>query len=120
MEASPIVYLEIPAPNIELARKFYSEIFGWKIEVSSLTEQKYWMIDSGSESIMSALDASKSPSKDGVVIYIKVDDIESTLSKISFFDGTVIQSKKDIGGGFGFSAIFADPNKNQIGLWSKY
>jgi uncharacterized protein len=76
------------------------------------------MVDSGENSVMAALDSSKSPSKAGVLIYIKVDDIQETLEKIHNIGCKVIRTKFDIGGGYGFSAIFEDPNLNHVGLWS--
>jgi hypothetical protein len=41
---SAIVYFEIHYNVAERARKFYSELFGWKIEKNPGTE--YWMISS--------------------------------------------------------------------------
>jgi uncharacterized protein len=47
-----IVHFEIPADDIERSRKFYSDLFGWKIEqwpgpVSR--DMEYWMITTTDE-----------------------------------------------------------------------
>src|SRR6266853_4025973 len=41
-----IVWFEIPADNVERAKKFYGALFGWKIEkFPGMTD--YWHIDTG-------------------------------------------------------------------------
>jgi predicted enzyme related to lactoylglutathione lyase len=44
--AASIVWFEIPADNIERARKFYGGLFGWKI-VQLPGVPDYWHIDTG-------------------------------------------------------------------------
>src|SRR5437899_11618271 len=43
---SSIVWFEIPADNVERAKKFYGDLFGWKIERFP-GPQEYWHIDTG-------------------------------------------------------------------------
>src|SRR5262245_44073487 len=42
-----IVWFEIPADNVERARKFYGALFGWKIEKFPAAVENYWHIDTG-------------------------------------------------------------------------
>ncbi len=45
-----IVHFEIPADDVERARKFYGELFGWKIEkFTGPTPIDYWSITTGKE-----------------------------------------------------------------------
>ena len=45
-----VVHFEIPADDVARARKFYGELFGWKIEkFSGDTPMEYWMINTGRE-----------------------------------------------------------------------
>jgi predicted enzyme related to lactoylglutathione lyase len=43
-----VVHFEIPADDVERARKFYSTLFGWKIEKAEVKKDgdsmDYWMI----------------------------------------------------------------------------
>ena len=41
-----IVHFEIPAENIERSKKFYTELFGWKIEKfpGDTPAGEYWMM----------------------------------------------------------------------------
>src|SRR2546421_46368 len=41
-----IVWFEIPADNVERAKKFYGALFGWKIEKFP-GQMEYWHIDTG-------------------------------------------------------------------------
>lgn len=47
-----IVHFEIPADDVERARKFYSTLFGWKIEKIEVRKDgetmDYWMISTTS------------------------------------------------------------------------
>ena len=119
MNPAPICYLEIPAPNIEAAGSFYSSVFGWKITPSDLTNKKYWEFSTGDSGLTGGLDSSKSTQfNGGVILYLKVEDIDLTLIKIKEFGGSVLRSKFDIGSGYGCSAIFNDPNGNTLGLYA--
>lgn len=41
-----VVYFDIPAKDIEKLRKFYSNLFGWKIEkVDPEMTTEYWSIE---------------------------------------------------------------------------
>jgi predicted enzyme related to lactoylglutathione lyase len=42
-----IVHFEIPADDVERARKFYTDLFGWKIEKTP--EMDYWMVTTSGE-----------------------------------------------------------------------
>lgn len=114
-----ICYLEIPAPSVEKASKFYGDVFHWQIEESNLTSQKYSMFDCGANGMSGAFDSSKAVSEGGILIYISVDDIDATLGIILRSGGKIVDKKADIGGGYGFSATFRDPNGNLVGLWEK-
>lgn len=116
---APICYLEIPAPSIEKAGSFYRSVFAWKIQPSSLTNQQYWMFETGEGSLMGGLDTTKAVQEGGIIFYIKVEDIAAMLKAIDQAGGSMVAAKEDIGGGYGFSAVFKDPNGNRIGLWSK-
>ena len=39
-----IVHFEIPADDVERARKFYSTLFGWKIEKIEVRMETQWII----------------------------------------------------------------------------
>lgn len=62
MKATPIVYLDIPTPDIEKADSFFSTVFGWDINRSGLSDaHEYWMFNSGEDSLSGGFNTSKSP-----------------------------------------------------------
>ncbi len=113
-----ICYLELPAPDIVAAGRFYSSVFGWTITPSDLSERAYWEFSTGEGQLTGGLDPSIPVNSGGVILYLKVSDIVETLQNIRANGGAVVRDKFDIGGGYGFSAIFTDPNGNRLGLFS--
>lgn len=113
-----ICYVEIPAPDIEKAGAFYSSIFGWQIKPSNLSETSYWEFRTGDGQISGGFVQERAPHQGGVLLYLKVEDIESTLRQIEANGGAVTKKRTDIGGSHGFSAFFDDPNGNRMGLYS--
>jgi predicted enzyme related to lactoylglutathione lyase len=53
----------------------------------------------------------------GIVVYMVVDDIEATLSKVIALGGRAIGPRAPLGAGYG--AYFADPSGNLLGLYQE-
>ena len=116
-DTSSICYVEIPAPSIEETTNFYKEAFNWEVKPGNFNEHNYWLFDSGDKSISGGFDSRKPVSQNaGVLLYIKVDDIDESLKHVKDAGGDVVKEKFEIHKGFGYSAVFKDPNGNQIGL----
>lgn len=115
---APICYLEIPAPDIAAAGAFFRSVFGWVIKPSHLSEKTYWEFSTGDGQLTGGFDPSLAIGSGGVLLYLKVEKIDETLEAIQARGGTIVRNKFDIGGGYGFSALFNDPNGNLLGLFS--
>jgi predicted enzyme related to lactoylglutathione lyase len=117
--AASICYVEIPgAPNLDSTGSFYSTVFGWNISPSNLSDDLYWAFSSGPNDLSGAFDSRKDATKTGILLYLKVDDIQETLRKVKNYGGHVVQEKSRVGGDFGFFAIIRDPSGNSVGVWS--
>ncbi len=117
-----IVHFEIPANDVEKLKRFYSKLFGWKIEKSPgpLT---YWMIQTV------PVDEKGMPLRPGVnggmykrespepkpVNYISVESIDEYIRKIKALGGTILQAKQEIPD-VGWIAIALDPEGNQFAM----
>ena len=115
-----ICYIEIPAPDVAKAKRFYAAVFGWRTEDSDLGDAAYTMFRAGA--MIGGLDSSKQPTDKGVLLYLKVEDIPSALRAIREAGGEVITNKSQVTDGsdaYGFAATFTDPNGNLLGLWAK-
>jgi len=114
-KAAEICYVEIPAPDMEKARAFYSAVFGWKIEKTS---ERYMMFETSEEGLSGGFSAEYPASVTGPVLYLQVADINGVLQAINENGGSTMTPKKSIGE-WGFYAWFKDPNGNRVGLWSR-
>ena len=114
-----IVHFEIPADDVERARKFYSTLFGWKIEKIEVKKDgeamDYWIISTSSKTKDSS---EKSSHLEGGLIkrqhpqqpnlnYISVPSIDEYSNKVKELGGKVVLPKTEITG-YGFFAVCMD------------
>jgi predicted enzyme related to lactoylglutathione lyase len=117
------VHFEIPANDLEKLRKFYSELFGWKIERFP-GPSDYWGIQTV------PVDDKGLPMRPGVnggmmkrqnpdhkpVNYISVESVDEYSKKVVQLGGQIVVPKMEIPG-MGWWALAVDPEGNQIGLF---
>jgi predicted enzyme related to lactoylglutathione lyase len=122
-----VVHFEIPADNEARARKFYSSLFGWKID--EVPGMSYSMVSTG------AVDEKGNPKEPGYVgggigkrgyggvlehpmFMISVDEISVVERSIEQMGGKILQKKQPIGdGNMGWTGYFQDSEGNTIGLY---
>ena len=129
-----IVHFGIPADNIERAKQFYSDLFGWKIEkMSRSTDEnnskltsaatgepiEYWMItttdDQGNKALGGGLMKRQLPQHQ-ITNYINVNSIDEYKSKIEEAGGKVVAPKHAVPG-MGYFALCLDPENNSFAIW---
>jgi predicted enzyme related to lactoylglutathione lyase len=117
------VHFEIPAENVEKLRKFYSDLFGWKIEKMP-GGMEYW----GIETV--PVDEKGIPMRPGVnggmmkkekpenkpINYISVESVDEYSKKVVKLGGKIIVPKMEIPE-MGWWALALDPEGNQVGLF---
>lgn len=95
-----VVHFEIHADDVERAKKFYQEVFGW--EITQWADQPYWMV-------MTAPKGSTEPGINGgmlkrppefagtgvnaFVCTMQVDDIDATIAKLESLGSAVVKPK---------------------------
>src|SRR3954466_2899004 len=95
--AHPIVHVEIPANSQEDARRFYSELFGWQIQL--MPEMNYAMFEAeggpggGFPNVHNEFVTSG-----GVLVYVGTDDIDASLAKAESLGGSTVVPKTQIPG----------------------
>jgi uncharacterized protein len=83
-----IVHFEIPADDVEKSKKFYSDLFGWKIErwpSSTGGDKEYWMITTTDEKGNKALDGGmmkRQMSQPQNTNFIDVESVDEYSSKV--------------------------------------
>ncbi|HEU4424239.1 MAG TPA: VOC family protein [Pilimelia sp.] len=118
-----VVHFEIPADDVERARTFYREAFGW--EMTPMPEMNYTMVattamdESGLPIEPGAINGGMSerrPPITSTVITVDVQDIDATLPMLEKLGGAVVQGKTAVGE-MGYVAYFTDSEGNVVGLW---
>ena len=114
-----IMHFEIPADDVERARRFYEQVFGWKIEQYPMPPgQEYWGVtakDSNEQGINGGLMKRQMPGQP-FTNYVTVDSIDVMIPIVHAQGGKVALPKQEIGGCMGWIAAFLDPENNLIGL----
>ena len=128
-----IVHFEIPSDNLERTKKFYTELFGWKMEKMPGTDQReYWTFftttnDRGSSSAGGGGEGDELRTVSGgmmerqmpqepIMIYIGVDSVTEYSNKVERLGGKVIKQKTEVPG-YGWFAICTDTENNGFALW---
>ena len=111
-----IVHFEIPADDVQRAKKFYEEAFGWKI--SDPWNMNYFLVETRAEGevgINGGLMPRMNPGQP-FMNYISVESIEDASAKVEAAGGTIILPKHEIGQGMGWIAAFKDTEGNILGF----
>lgn len=119
-----VVHFEIPYDDVERAKKFYSQVFGWKI--NSFPEMKYEIVHTVE------VDEKQMPKESGAinggmykrdeksaqypVIVIGVKEVDEAVKKAEHSGGKVFRKKIQVGN-MGFYAQVKDTEGNIIGIW---
>jgi len=120
-----IVHFEIPVDNVERAKNFYEQAFGWKIEKFEMPGGDYWIVRTVEVdkkmmpvkpgAINGGLMKRKDP-KQPFMNYISVASIDEMLKTVKAHGGVVVMPKQEIGKGMGWIAAFKDTEGNIMGL----
>jgi predicted enzyme related to lactoylglutathione lyase len=126
-----IVHFEIPSDNIERTKKFYSELFGWKIEkwpgtetgelTSAATGQpmEYWMVtttdDKGNKALGAGMMKRQMP-EHHITNYIGVKSVDEYSSKVKNLGGKVVAPKHAVPG-MGYFSLCLDTENNSFAIW---
>ncbi|HHI03537.1 MAG: VOC family protein [Candidatus Zixiibacteriota bacterium] len=110
-------HAEIPSKDYDKAGRFYKAVFGW--ETQHIPEMNYAMYKTPSGISGGFNKELEINTRAGVLLYIEVEDIETTLNKIEENGGNTAQGKTEIAPEMGFFALFSDSEGNSLGLWAK-
>jgi len=116
---SSIVWFEIPADDIERAKSFYGELFGWKIErLPGLTE--YWHIDTGGsdDTPDGGLLKRQNAQHQDITNYVGVKSIDESAAKVAQLGGKICMPKTAVPR-MGYFAVCQDPENNTFALWER-
>ena len=115
-QAASIIWFEIPADKVERAKKFYSSLFGWKINaIPGMAD--YWHIDTGGadDSPDGGMMARKHPGQ-GITNYVWVPSVTKAAAKVVKLGGKICVPKTEVPG-MGYFSVCQDTEDNTFALW---
>ncbi len=118
-KSNPVVYFEIPVTDINRAIKFYNTVFHFDFDKENIDNNEMALFPFSDENsgISGALAKGEiyKPTKDGVVIYFKTENIDETIKMAISNGGQILYPKTD--NGIGLVAEFEDTEGNRIALY---
>lgn len=121
--AASLVWFEIPADNLERAKKFYGALFGWNIApfpgMTAPEAQNYLHIDTGGPDASpdGGLMARMHPEQ-GITAYISVPSVARFAAKVQKLGGKICKPKTAVSQ-MGYFAICHDSEGNTFALWER-
>ncbi len=117
-----LIHFEIPANNVEKLKRFYEEVFGWKI-IQASGPIEYWVIqtvpvDPNGMLMRSGVNGGmykKLVPENKPINYFSVESISDFLAKIEKLGGKVTQPKQEVPE-IGWIAAAEDPEGNLFAL----
>ena len=110
-----ICYIEIPAADINVSATFYQKTFGWKIRQRG---DGVTAFDDAVGEVSGTWVLGRKPMTEiGLLFYIMVDDMETSVNAVITNGGKIVQPV----GTFGNEIVawFGDPAGNIIGLYQQ-
>lgn len=116
-----IVHFEVPADDVERSRKFYSDLFGWKMEKWPGMESgmEYWIINTtdneGGKAVGGGMMKRQNPQQ-GITNFIDVTSVDEYSAKVQSLGGKIVAPKQAVPT-MGYFAVCLDTENNTFGIW---
>lgn len=118
-KTNPVVYFEIPVNDIDRAINFYKSVFNFEFDKEQIDNNEMALFPFFAEKtgISGALAKGEiyKPTKDGVLIYFKTEDIKESIQLALTNGGQILYPVTD--NGIGLVAEFEDTEGNRIALY---
>ena len=112
-------YIEFPATDIEATKRFYSQVFGWQFQDwgPSYTSFHDGRLGGGFNGEAQPTGADGGAKTRGVLVVIYAASLDEIYRKVKDSGGKIIRETFEFPGGKRFH--FADPNGNELAVWSE-
>ncbi len=109
-----INYLELPARDFDAVQTFYEKAFGWSF--TDYGPEYRAFNDGGLDGGFYKSEARSSAENGAALIVMYATDLEQTKDRVLASGGSIIKDIFAFPGGRRFH--FADPNRNELAVWS--
>jgi len=110
-----INYLELPAADLAVAKTFYSKVFGWVF--ADYGPDYVSFANSGLDGGFYRAQMKSSVASGAALVVLYSKDLAQTESKIVAAGGKIVKATFAFPGGR--RVHFADPNGNELAVWSE-
>ena len=115
--ANPFVHVELNTTDLEKAKKFYGQLFDWKLEdVEMGPGARYTMIRPGKGTGGGMLKHPVPGEPSSWLAYVEVDDVAAATKKAKDLGAKIKLDVTDMHGA-GWMSIIVDPTGGVLGLW---
>lgn len=113
--ANPVAWFEVVGQDGARLRKFYSSLFGWKVDASD-SAMDYGLVAAGDKGIGGGIGRSPDGGPGHVTVYVEVDDPQAYLAKAEKLGGKTVVAPTEIPAYNLTFALLADPEGHVVGL----
>jgi uncharacterized protein len=114
--ANPFVHVELQTNDTTSARKFYTGLFGWKLQDVPMPGGTYTMIDVGSGTGGGMMRNPVPGAPSHWLAYVAVDDINASTKKAQELGAQMLLDVTEVGE-FGWMSVITDPTGATLGMW---
>ena len=94
-----VIHFDISPDDIQRAKQFYEQLFGWNIEKFSSSPQDYYIIETqtatGEKGITGGI-AKREKDYQKITNFIQVDSTDESIAKVKELGGQIIEPKTAI------------------------
>jgi uncharacterized protein len=113
MADNRIIHFEIVGRDGAALQRFYSDLFGWKLNTDN--PGGYGMTEADQTGVVAGIGSSADGGAGHVTGYVAVPDIDAALARAAELGGSVVMPKFSPGAG-AVLGLMADPEGHVIGL----
>ena len=113
--AGALSWDELASPDLEASARFYSELFGWKVEPIEGMEMPYMTIKNAADWNNGGMRPKMEAEPPHWLVYFGTEDIDARLAKAEELGGTQILGATDIG--MGKIGVVQDPQGAVFALY---
>jgi uncharacterized protein len=115
--ANPFVHVELQTQDLEKAKLFYGQLFGWKLEDIPMSDGgTYTMINVGQGTGGGMLQNLNPQLPPHWLAYVGVDDIHAATTRAKALGATIAHGVMEVGD-YGWLSVIIDPTGAALAMW---
>lgn len=112
--ANPFIHIELQTKDVDSSKKFYSNMFDWKLE--DIPDKDYTIITVGDGTGGGIMKNPLPGTSDNWLPYILVEDAVASTKKALSLGAAICKDVTEIPG-VGWFSVISDPTGAAFGLW---